>query len=93
MNGSKAKSIRRHAKQILIDWLRTMVSDEEAKDITLDNFKDYLPKEKYVFANRKLLLSAYSFKWFVKKIKTKVRKENKDVGTIRFEELLDDGRG
>ena len=68
MNGSKAKSIRRHAKQILIDWLRTMVSDEEAKKITLDNFKDYLPKEKHVFANRKLLLSAYSFKWFVKKI-------------------------
>ena len=93
MNGRKAKSIRQHAKQMLIDWLKTMVSDEEAKDITLDNFKDYLPKEKYVFANRKLLLSAYSFKWFVKKIKTKVRKENKDVGTIRFEELLDDGRG
>ena len=63
------------------------------KATTGDNFKDYLPKEKHVFANRKLLLSAYSFKWFVKKIKTKVRKENKDVGTIRFEELLDDGRG
>ena len=93
MNGRKAKSIRQHAKQMLIDWLKTMVSDEEAKDITLDNFKDYLPKEKHVFANRKLLLSAYSFKWFVKKIKTKVRKENKDVRRIKFEELLDDGRG
>ena len=93
MNGRKAKSIRQHAKQMLIDWLRTMVSDEEAKKITVDNFVDYLPAEKHVFANRKMLLSAYSFKWFVKKIKTKVRKENKDVRRIKFEELLDDGRG
>ena len=93
MNGRKAKSIRQHAKQMLIDWLNTMGSDDEAKKITVDNFVDYLPAEKHVFANRKMLLSAYSFKWFVKKIKTKVRKENKDVRRIKFEELLDDGRG
>ena len=93
MNGSKAKSIRRHAKFMLLDWLKDMVTPEEAESINEKNFKDYLPKEGHVFANRKFLLSAYSFKWFVKKIKTKVRKENKDVGTIKFEELLDDGRG
>jgi len=92
MNGSRAKQIRRHAKVMLLNWLKDMVTPEEAKSINEKNFKDYLPKEGHVFANRKFLLSAYSFKWFVKKIKNIIKKENKDVESIRFEELLRDGR-
>ena len=86
MNGKKSKEIRRHAKVMLLDWLKDMVTPEQAKDINEKNFKDYLPKEGHVFANRKFLLSAYSFKWFVKIVK----KENKDVRSIRFEQLLRD---
>ena len=90
MNGKKSKEIRRHAKVMLLDWLKDMVTPEQAKDINEKNFKDYLPKEGDVVANRKFLLSAYSFKWFVKKIKQIVKKENKDVRSIRFEQLLRD---
>ena len=90
MNGKKSKEIRRHAKVMLLDWLKDMVTPEQAKDINEKNFKDYLPKEGHVFANRKFLLSEYSFKWFVKKIKQIVKKENKDVRSIRFEQLLRD---
>ena len=90
MNGKKSKEIRRHAKVMLLDWLKDMVTPEQAKDINEKNFKDYLPIEGHVFANRKFLLSAYSFKWFVKKIKQIVKKENKDVRSIRFEQLLRD---
>ena len=92
MNGKKAKEIRRHARFMLLNWLKTMVTPEEAEKITLKNFKNYLPKEGHVFANRKFLLSAYSFKWFVKKIKNIKNKEDKDVESIRFEELFRDGR-
>ena len=92
MNGKKAKEIRRHARFMLLTWLKTMVTPEEAEKITLKNFKNYLPKEGHVYANRKFLLSAYSFKWFVKKIKNIKNKENKDVESIRFEELFRDGR-
>ena len=92
MNGKKSKRIRHHAKLMLLDWLKDMVTPEEAEAINEKNFKDYLPKEGHVFANRKFLLSAYSFKWFVKKIKNIIKQENKDVESIRFEELLRDGR-
>ena len=92
MNGKKSKRIRQHAKLMLLDWLKDMVTTEEAEAINEKNFKDYLPKEGHVFANRKFLLSAYSFKWFVKKIKNIIKQENKDVESIRFEELLRDGR-
>ena len=90
MNGKKSKEIRRHAKVMLLDWLKDMVTPEQAKDIDEKNFKDYLPKEGHIFTNKKFLLSAYSFKWFVKKIKHIVKKENKDVRSIRFEQLLRD---
>ena len=92
MNGKKAKEIRSHAKIMLLDWLKSVVTDEEAERITEKNFKDYLPKEGHVYANRKFLLSAYSFKWFVKKIKNIKNKENRDVKSIKFEQLLRDGR-
>ena len=92
MNGKQSKRIRQHAKLMLLDWLKDMVTPEEAEAINEKNFKDYLPKEGHVFANRKFLLSAYSFKWFVKKIKNIIKKENKDVESIRFEELLRNGR-
>ena len=92
MNGRKSKEIRRHARSMLITWLKTMVTSEEAEKITLKNFNDYLPKEGHIFVNGKFMLSAYSFKWFVKKIKIKINKENRSVGSIIFEELLSDGR-
>ena len=60
------------------------------QDDLLKNFNDYLPKEGHIFVNGKFMLSAYSFKWFVKKIKQIVKKENKDVRSIRFEQLLRD---
>ena len=93
MNGKKAKKIRRHSKEMLFAWLRTVVEPEEASKITAANFEDYLPTQGYVFANRKLLVSAYSDRWFINKIKQKVTQENRDVETIRFDELPNDGRG
>jgi len=92
MNGKKIKKIRRHAKYMLLDWLRGVVPPEEAELISERNFKDYLPKEGHIYANRKFLLSAYSFKWFIKQIKNIIKKEDRDVESIKFEELLRDGR-
>jgi len=92
MNGRKAKQIRNHAKFMLLDWLRTMVSEKEAAKIDESNFEDYLPSQGYVYANRKIILSAYSFKWFIKKIKKILKKErSRDVRTIKLDELLNDG--
>ena len=89
MNGRKAKQIRNHAKSILLDWLKTMVSEEEAAKLDENNFEDYLPSQGHIYANRKIMLSAYSFKWFIKKIKKILKKErSRDVRTIKLDELL-----
>jgi len=70
MNGRKAKQLRRIGEQRLIDWLRTMVPEgEDTSKINKNNLKEFLPEQTHIFANNKLLLSAYSLRWFYKQVK------------------------
>ena len=71
MNGRKSKQIRRQAKQMFIDWLRSMTPEgEEPTKINKKNMHLFLPEQKHFYANRQLRLSAYTLKWFEKKLKS-----------------------
>ena len=37
MNRKKIKKIRRRAKELLVEWLQSLVNEEEKKKITKDN--------------------------------------------------------
>ena len=81
MNGKKAKLIRRKAENMWIDWLRTMSPDsEDTSKINRKNLHEFLPEQTHVFGMGRMLLSAYSLRWFTKKIK---RNPN-----VTLEELL-----
>ena len=70
MNGRKAKSLRRKAEDLLIEWLRTMVPDgEDTSKIHRKNLDEFLPEQTHIFANNRFLLSAYSLRWFYKQVK------------------------
>ena len=70
MNQRKSKQIRRKAETLLISWIRTMVPEgEDATKITKKNLHEFLPEQTHIFANNKFMLSAYSLRWFVKKVK------------------------
>ena len=70
MRGVKAKQLRRRSEDLLIEWLRTMVPEgEDTSKINRKNIKEFLPEQTHIFANNKFLLSAYSLKWFYKKVK------------------------
>jgi len=70
MNGKKAKSIRRKAEDMLIEWLRTMTPDnEDTSKINRKNLHEFLPEQTHIFANNKFMLSAYSLRWFYKQTK------------------------
>ena len=70
MNGRKAKRLRRRAEELLISWIRTMVPEgEEATKITKKNLGEFLPEQTHIFANNRFMLSAYSLRWFYKKVK------------------------
>jgi hypothetical protein len=69
MNGKKAKKLRVRGKELLVEWLQSIVPPENAKEININNIKEYLSDQTHVYLNRKFLLSAYSLKWIYKRVK------------------------
>ena len=70
MSGKRDKKLRKKGKQILVEWLHSMLPDTEDKDtITIKNIEDYLSEQTHIYLNRKFILSAYSLKWIYKRVK------------------------
>lgn len=70
MNGRKAKRLRKHSKQLLIRWIRSMTPDgEDETEINEKNLEQFLPEQTHIFANNKFMISAYTLRWFYKKVK------------------------
>ena len=70
MRGKKAKQLRRKSEQLLVEWLRTMVPEgEDTSRISTKNLQQFLPTQTHIYANNRLMLSAYSLRWFYKKVK------------------------
>jgi hypothetical protein len=87
MNSKLCKQIRKQSKTILVEWFRTLVSEEQSKDVDESNILSYLSSQTHIFANNQLKLSAYSYKWVVKKIKTLIKKTNMDVSLVRLKDI------
>ena len=70
MNGRKAKRLRKRGKELLVEWLYSVIPNEEDKQqININNIEEYLSEQTHIYTNRKFLLSAYSLKWIYKKVK------------------------
>ena len=42
---------------------------EDATKITKKNLDEFLPQQTHIFANNRFMMSAYSLRWFYKKVK------------------------
>ena len=74
MNGKKAKRLRRKGREILVEWLQSIIPDEtEANKITTKNLNEYLTEQTHVFMNNRFLLSAYYLQESKKKSKLNLR--------------------
>ena len=87
MNSKLCKQIRKQSKTILVEWFKTLVSEDQSKDVDERNILSYLSSQTHIFANNQLKLSAYSYKWVVKKIKTLIKKTNMDVSLVRLKDI------
>jgi len=72
------------------DLLLTVVPDEEKAKITLSNLQDFIPNQTHIYANRQLRISAYTLKWFAKRIKKLMCMGRTDFKTITLEEIVDE---
>ena len=87
MHSRKAKRIRRHANQLVFEWLKTMLTDEEAKKLNSKNMDKYMPKQTHFFANRSIHLSAYTPRWFQQRIKRIIKQNKKTIEDITVQEI------
>jgi len=70
MSGKKYKMLRRKSRELLIEWIKTLVPEgEDTSKINKKNLHEFIPKETHILSRNKLMLSAYSPRWFYKKIK------------------------
>ena len=83
MNGKKSKQIRKKSRQLVVDWLETMLVEEEVKKLSVDNIEKYLPDETHFYANNKLMVSAYTPRWFAQRLK----KSNKKLQDITWQDI------
>ena len=87
MNGKKAKRIRRHANHLVLKWLKTMLTDEEAKKLNPKNKDKYMPEQTHFFANRSIHLSAYTPRWFQQRIKRIIKQNKKVIEDTTLQEI------
>ena len=81
MNRKKIKKIQKKAREILVEWLQSLVEDEEKKKINEKNLFKMMPEQTHYWFQNQLRLSAWSYKWVIKHLK-----QNPD---LTFKELHD----
>jgi len=78
MNQKIMKEIERHTKKLLVEWIQSLVPEEEAEKINTRNVIEFIPKQVHYYANQRVSLSSYSPKWIKKYIKI-IKKNNKNI--------------
>ena len=56
------KKINKKAKALLIQWVRSLLSEDEQDKITEKNFMKMLPKEEYIESKRTFYMAFYTYR-------------------------------
>ncbi len=86
MRQIKTKQVRKLSKEFVVQWLKSMLTEEEQKKVSVDNYEKYLPEETHFYANNKLMLSAYTPRWFAQRIKRVLR--TKHIDDITYSDVI-----
>jgi len=69
MNAKKIKKLRKRIKPIQMEWLESLLPDEQAMTITVDNVEGLLPEQTHAFGHGQLHMSYMTDKWIIKYLK------------------------
>ena len=69
MNSKQLKKLRRLIKPLQVEWLQSLLPEDQAKTITVDNVEGLLPDQTHVFGGGKMHLSFMTDKWIMKMLK------------------------
>ena len=69
MNNKKVKQLRKLIKPIQVEWMKSLLSIEEADKVSLETIDELLPDEKYINSIKGVTLLHMSDKWLLKQLK------------------------
>ena len=69
MNSKQIKKLRKKVKPIQVEWLRTLLPEDQAETITVDTVEGLLPEQTHAFGQGQLHLSYMTDKWIMKYLK------------------------
>ena len=78
MSSKQIKKLRKLIKPLQVEWLQSILPEEQGKEITINNVEELMPDQTHVFGNRQMHLSFMSDKWIMK-----ILKENQSVSTYK----------
>ena len=90
MNSKTMKKINRHVPVISVQWLRSLMpNEEEANKITTNNYKQFLNQDKFYFSDRQIFNSSFTEKWTRRKLKKLFRlNPSRSIDTYNYTDLL-----
>jgi len=93
MNNKQIKKLRKLIKPLQVEWLQSILPEDQAKTITVDNVEGLLPDQTHVFGGGKMHLSFMTDKWIMKILKAnphvKTYKELEEINEQQKEKHLD----
>tara|TARA_R100000900_G_scaffold143769_1_gene127116 strand:+ start:337 stop:627 length:291 start_codon:yes stop_codon:yes gene_type:complete len=93
VSSKQIKKLRKLIKPLQVEWLQSILPEDQGKEITVDNVKELMPDQTHVVGNRQTHLSFMSDKWIMKILKDnphiKTYKELAYVNTQQQEKYLD----
>ena len=69
MNSKQIKKLRKLIKPLQVEWLQSILPEDQGKVITVDNVEELMPDQTHVFGNGKIHLSFMTDKWIMKILK------------------------
>ena len=69
MNKKKVKEVRKRIRPIQVEWLKSLLPQEEADKITVDNVEGLLPEDNYMKGIKGITLVFMSDRWLLKQLK------------------------
>ena len=69
MNAKKVKALRKKVKPLQVEWMKTLLNEEEAAQVSVDNIDQLVPQQDYYLASKTRHLSFMTHKWIMKYLK------------------------
>jgi hypothetical protein len=93
MNSKQLKKLRKLIKPLQVEWLQSILPEDQGKVITVDNVEELMPDQTHIYGNRQMHLSFMTDKWIMKVLKAnphiKTYKELLEVNEQQQQKYLD----